>query len=185
MALPLPGFFRRFMIAFSSYWRIIIDPDFARDVVRLRQGEFRADRLITEKAVAPTSTLKEASPDAALQLLGLLQQQGRFVDFIQEDVMTFSDTEVGAAARVVHEGCRKAIQDHFTLVPVREEDEGARISVAQGFDASALRLTGNVTGAPPFHGTMVHRGWQVTRVKLPKLAQGHNVHVLAPAEVEL
>ena len=186
MARPLPGFFCRFMVAFGSYWRIISDPDFALNVMRLRQGKFRIGPIETEAAkVTATPVLKEVTPEAALQLLGLLQQEGRFIDFIQEEVNAFSDAEVGAAARVVHGGCRKAIQEHFTLVPVREEAEGSRITVAEGFDASALRLTGNLTGKPPYNGTLVHRGWQVTRAKLPKLVTGHNVHVLAPAEVEL
>lgn len=186
MAKPLPGFFCRFMVAFSSYWRIISDPDFALNVMRLRQGRFHIGPIETEAAkVTATPVLKEVTPEAALQLLGLLQQEGRFIDFIQEEVNAFSDAEVGAAARVVHGGCRKAIQEHFTLVAVREEAEGSRITVAEGFDASALRLTGNLTGKPPYNGTLVHRGWQVARAKLPKLVTGHNVHVLAPAEVEL
>lgn len=192
MAEPLPGFFRRFIIAFSSYWRILADPDFARDVSRLRSGEFRTNKFsanevtqITPIKTPHTPVLKEAVPEAALQLLGLLQQDGRFIDFIQEDIVSFSDGEVGAAARVVHEGCRKALQEHFTLACVREENEGVRVTVAEGFDASSLRLTGNVTGRPPFNGTLVHRGWQVTKAKLPRLVQGHNVYIVAPAEVEL
>jgi hypothetical protein len=120
-----------------------------------------------------------------LQILGLLQQQGRFLDFIQEDVSAFTDADIGGAARVVHEGCRKAIHQHLELKPVRSEQEGARITLQEGFDASAMRLTGNVVGQPPFTGTLAHRGWRVTQIKLPKISDGHDVNVLAPAEVEL
>jgi hypothetical protein len=55
----------------------------------------------------------------------------------------------------------------------------------QGFDAGAVRLTGNITGAAPFTGTLIHKGWQVTNIRLPKLTQGHDATILAAAEVEL
>ena len=86
---------------------------------------------------------------------------------------------------MVHEGCRKVIRDYLQIEPVRAEAEGARLTLAAGFDASAVRLTGNVVGQPPFTGALMHRGWRVTEIKLPKLAEGHDVRVLAPAEVEL
>jgi hypothetical protein len=46
-------------------------------------------------------------------------------------------------------------------------------------------LTGNVVGSAPFKGTLLHRGWQVTDVRLAKLTQGHNAKIIAAAEVEL
>lgn len=137
------------------------------------------------KAQAELSRLKDASPDSALQLLGLLQNEARFVDFVEENVTAYSDAEIGAAARVVHEGCRKVIRQHFELEPVRNEAENSRITVPKGFDAAALRLTGNIVGQPPFSGTLVHRGWRVSKVKLPKMAEGHDPKVIATAEVEL
>lgn len=132
-----------------------------------------------------SSQLKTTSPDAALQLLSLLQQEARFIDFIQEDLLGFSDADVGAAARVVHEGGKKVLQDYFSLASVRDEQEESRITLAEGFDATAVRLTGNVIGQAPFTGTLVHRGWRVTEVRLPKLAEGHDARVIAPAEIEL
>ena len=129
--------------------------------------------------------LKEATPDAALQLLGLLQKEARFIDFIEEDIAAYSDADIGVAARVVHEGCRKAINEHFTLAPVRSEAEGNKITLQQGFDAATVRLTGNIVGTAPFTGTLIHKGWQVTNVRLPKLTQGHNAAIIAAAEVEL
>nr|WP_067292138.1 DUF2760 domain-containing protein [Marinobacterium profundum] len=129
--------------------------------------------------------LKEITPDTALQLLSLLQQEARFVDFVREDLGSFSDADIGAAARVVHEGSQKALNSYFTLEPVRTEDEETRVTLAEGFNAQEVRLTGNVVGTAPFTGTLVHRGWKVTEVKLPKLASGHDTRVIAPAEVEL
>lgn len=183
-----PGFFRRFSLAFSAFARIIADQNFASDIIRIKRGELRI--LQEQAASAPTEEipappLREASPDAALQLLGLLQQEGRFIDFVQENITSFTDDEVGAAARVVHEGCRKTLNEHFAFVPVREEQEGSRVTVNEGFNATELRLTGNVVGQPPFTGTLMHRGWRVSRVTLPRLVAGHDAHIVAAAEIEL
>jgi hypothetical protein len=148
--------------------------------------EYLSDRPEPPEAESTTaSQLITTSPDAALQLLALLQQEARFIDFIQEDLLGFSDADVGAAARVVHEGGRKVLQDYFSLAAVRDEQEESRVTLAEGFDATAVRLTGNVIGQPPFTGTLIHRGWRVTEVRLPRLAEGHDAYIIAPAEVEL
>ena len=118
-------------------------------------------------------------------MLGLMQREARFVDFIQEDVAPYTDAEIGAAARVVHEGCRKVLREHFAIAPVRTEAEGTRITLQAGFDAAAVRLTGNVVGQAPFTGTLGHRGWQVTDVKLPQLTDTQAAKIIAQAEVEL
>ncbi|WP_020561601.1 DUF2760 domain-containing protein [Methylosarcina fibrata] len=153
-------------------------------VVKVVEKIVEVEKLVPAPAPEPV-ILKEATPDAALQLLGLLQSQARFIDFIKEDLAGFSDADIGIAARVVHEGCNKTINEHFTLAPVRTEQEGGKISLPKGFDAASVRLTGNIVGEPPFTGTLVHKGWQVTSVRLPKLTQGHNASIIAPAEVEL
>lgn len=135
-------------------------------------------------AVEPAA-LQSAAPDGALQLLGLLQQEGRLVDFLEEDIGSYADAEIGAAVRVVHEGCRKVLSKYFTVEPVSDRDEGTRITLDAGFDAGAWRLTGNVVGSAPFSGQLVHRGWRVSASDLPRISSGHDVSVLAPAEVEL
>lgn len=138
-----------------------------------------------DKASAPAPILRAAGPEAALQLLALLQREGRFVDFLEEDVASFPDAQIGAAARVVHEKCRAALREHFPLEPVRTEAEGATIKLDKGFDAARVRVVGNVVGEPPFSGTLVHRGWRVREVRLPKMTEGHDPAIVAPAEVEL
>lgn len=129
--------------------------------------------------------LKEYTPDAALQLLGLLQKEARFIDFIKEDITAYNDADIGAAARVVHDGCNKALNEHFSLAPILTEQEGSNITLPVDFDAAAIRLTGNIVGNAPFSGSLVHKGWQVTEVRLPKLTQGHNPNIVAAAEIEL
>jgi hypothetical protein len=115
----------------------------------------------------------------------LLQREGRLVDFVQQDIATFGDAEVGAAARVVHEGCRRALSGHAKIAPIRSEDEGAPITVQAGFDPAELKLIGNVGSARPASGTLRHRGWRVESLELPELVGEHDTHVLAPAEIEV
>ena len=140
-----------------------------------------------ELADAPPEAKKflENSPESALQLLGLLQQEARLIDFLEEDAQSFSDEEVGAAARVIHEGARKVLRNHFTITAVRSETEGERITLESGFNNNEVRLSGNVVGDAPFSGQLVHRGWRVSEVKLPKVIAEHDLSVVAPAEVEI
>jgi len=133
----------------------------------------------------PTPPPAATEPQSALQLLALLQQNGRLIDFLQEDITTFSDQEVGAAARLVHQGCRQTLEEYLVIRPVRDEDEGAQVTLSAGFDASAVRLTGNVVGEAPFTGILIHRGWRATQVRLPQVAAGHDLKILTAAEVEL
>jgi hypothetical protein len=185
------SFFGRVSLAVGTFFSILGNGEFAAGVKRLRDGEgFAPAAPAPVSAPAPVAepvapALKEASPVAALQLLGLLQRDARFVDFVEEDIARYSDTEIGAAARLVHDGCRAVLREHFSIRPVREEAEGSRVTLADGFDASAIRLTGNVVGSAPFHGSISHRGWKVEDVRLPRVAERHDATVIAPAEVEL
>ena len=136
-------------------------------------------------APVPAATLRTAEPESALQLLGLLQQEARLIDFLQEDLKGYSDADVGAAARVVHEGGRRLLGEYIQLASVRSEAEESRITLPAGFDTASVRLTGNVTGQAPFTGTLIHRGWKVETLTLPALAEGRSLRIIAPAEVEL
>lgn len=152
--------------------------------VRIVEKIVEVEKIVQAPAPEPV-VLKQATPDAALQLLSLLQKEARFIDFIKEDVSAFSDAEIGAAARVVHQGCSKAVNEHFTLASVSQDQEGSRVTLNKGFDAASFRLTGNIVGEAPFTGVLVHKGWQVTDLRLPKLTEGHNAKIIAAAEVEL
>ena len=205
MSTPIhPSFLSRVAIAIGSFFAILANARLAGDIHRLRTGEPLAadvppsevrvevpvEKIIETRIEVPVEKIVErrvevATDTAALQLLGLLQREARFVDFIQEDVAPYSDAEIGAAARVVHGGCRKLLVEHFTLAPVRAEAEGSRVTLAAGFDAAAVRLTGNVVGQAPFTGTLSHRGWQVTQVRLPQLTDARAATIIAQAEVEL
>jgi hypothetical protein len=176
---------KRIPLAFGAFFSILSNPVVAARAHRLHDDDAAAPAAPAAAAAPAPSPLRQATPDAALQLLALLQRDARLIDFTQEDLAGYADADIGAAARIVHEGCRKVLREHFTIAPVRSEAEGSRISLDAGFDAGAVRLTGNVVGSAPFKGSLSHRGWRATEVRLPKLASGHDVTVLAQAEVEL
>jgi hypothetical protein len=193
---PKPSFLRRIPMAFGAFFSLLGNADKAARYDRL--DEPRAEPpapppvaapkplpMPKPPAPVPPPVLRETGPDAALQLLALLQREGRFIDFMQDDIKGYADADIGAAVRVVHEGCRKVLQEHFRIEPVRPENEGSRVTLQPGFDAASVKLTGNVVGQPPFTGTLSHRGWRAAEVKLPKLAEKHDARVLAQAEVEL
>lgn len=185
---------KRVPIAAYSFARALFDADYSRRLTEIyidrhsslpAPSRERAARRPEAPRREPAAVLQEAGPDAALVLLSLLQKEGRFVDFLQEDVSGYSDQEVGAAARVVHEGCQRILREHLSIEPVRQEAEGSSITLSKGFDPAAVRPTGNVVGEPPFTGSLVHRGWRAVDVRLPKVASSRDVRILAAAEVEL
>jgi hypothetical protein len=181
MTASNPSLSRRIALAFGTFFAILGNAELAGRILQVRSGEPAPQAPPPE----PVRPLRETAPDAALQLLGLLQREARFVDFVEENIAAYSDADIGAAARLVHEGCRKALHEHFTLGPVRDEIEGERLTLPAGFDAAAIRLTGNVVGQPPFSGHLTHRGWRITEARLPRLADSHDPSIVAPAEVEL
>jgi hypothetical protein len=123
--------------------------------------------------------------DAAVQVLAVLQSEGRLLDFLSEDIESYADADIGAAVRDVHRGLRRALSDHFPVQPIRSEDEGAMLTVPEGFDPSQIRLVGNVVGKPPFSGRLKHKGWKVGEVRLPRIPSGDAARIAQPAEVEL
>jgi hypothetical protein len=181
-------FTTRLWFAWLGFFKILFDGEFAARVWSARAPLALASA--TAVKVDATATPKPAKPakadtEPALQLLALLQREGRLVDFLEQDIASFADAEIGAAARVVHEGSRKALRAHVKLSPVRDEDEGAKITLAAGFDPGAVKLTGKVEGSAPYEGVLRHRGWRALSIELPTAAPGHDKHVIAPAEIEL
>jgi hypothetical protein len=190
-AQPSLSFFARFWLAFLCFWRVLFSRPFAQAVHPLSQAYDAgtlgtgAPSLPEPKPLPPPALPPEREHASALMLLSMLQREGRLVDFLQENVAGFPDADVGAAARIVHEGCRKVVQQYLALKPILPESEGATVAVPVGFDAQRIRLTGNVAGQPPFSGSLKHHGWVTTEVKFPSVSPALDPRVLAPAEVEL
>ncbi len=198
------SFVTRLFFAWVCYFKVLFDGALAARVERAMSGEADEPKALPEKAPEPEEKPEPKKPEpekkpepkkadkpaappetSALELLALLQREGRLVDFLQQDITSASDEDVGVAARVVHEGCRKALSSHVQFAPIRSEEEEAKVTVPEGYAPSEVKLTGNVTGAPPFSGTLRHKGWRVTECKLPEPIAGRDPRVVAPAEVEL
>jgi hypothetical protein len=177
------GFWARLAMFFWLPWKVLFDGVAA---LRVRKA-LRAPEAPPPAALPAPEPKPPPRPsgEEALRLLSILQRDGRFVDFLLEDVSGATDAQVGAAARIVHEGCRKALSQYVTLRPLRQESEGDPITVPEGFDPAEIRLAGNPLGKPPYRGRLVHPGWKAVEVRLPDPAPGVDATIVAPAEVEV
>ena len=157
--------------------------------VFLQQRESEPPAKPAAEPARPAPGEPEASrADAEIvHFLAMLQEKGRLVDFLMDDINAYNDAQVGAAARVVHAGCKGVLQEHFSDNPVRTEQEGSTVQVPAGYSADEYRLVGRIAGSAPFSGVLVHRGWKTDMVKLPQLLRGatDRLPAIAPAEVEL
>jgi hypothetical protein len=154
----------------------------------------RADAGPARDPVRPLAEAARPAPPPANQaeaemvgFLAILQDKGRLVDFLMDDINAYDDAQVGAAARVVHAGCKAALLEHFQIHRLRPENEGATVQVPAGYAADEYRLLGHISGPAPFTGVLVHHGWATDGVKLPRLlhASPDRLPAIAPAEVEL
>jgi hypothetical protein len=167
------GDWHRCGVAIRAFRRAVRDPELAAQI---------------EPLLAPPPPKDEGPPKPdgrPLRFLALLQREGRLVDFLLEDIQGYPDAQIGAAVRDIHRQCQHALKEHLVLEPVMPQGEGATVQVPAGFDPSAVRLTGNVTGQPPFQGTLQHHGWRAKEVNLAPPPEGQDELVLMPAEVEL
>ena len=135
----------------------------------------------TDEAAPSVQALAEAQ---VVQFLARLQEKGRLVDFAMDDITPHSNEDIGAAARIVHQGCQEVLGDFFALKAVHPGEEGEELSLSADFDPKAYRLIGKVTETPPFNGRVLHRGWKTEKINLPNLTDTSR-DVVAPAEVEI
>ncbi|HQR09644.1 MAG TPA: DUF2760 domain-containing protein [Gemmatales bacterium] len=175
------GIGTRIAVAFKAFFRTLSQTVFAGQVQALLQGT--STQAIENK---PTETVEAPKPVLdPLQLLAILQREGRLVDFLMEDIQALPDAQIGAAVREVHQKCRKALNDHMTLAAVVEAAEDEKMTVVAGYDPSAIRVVGNLGMSPPYTGVVRHRGWQAKAIQLQPLPSGQNPKVIAPAEIEV
>ena len=186
------GFWERIVFAFRCFLSILFRAAIPDDIARKLLKPVASVEQVPVPAAPPTvSRLKEAERpdpdtlDRAVQMLALLQRDGRLIDFLSEDISSYPDVQLGAAVRTIHETCRHALGQYVKLEPVLNSEEDQPVTVEAGFDPAAIKLIGNVAGEPPVRGLLRHRGWRVKEMKLPPLPQGPGRLVIAPAEVEL
>jgi uncharacterized protein DUF2760 len=173
----------RLGIAFRLFFRALGSRQFADRAVPLLAG---SSAPAPAASLAGSAAPSEGRRSEALTLLSVLQREARLVDFLEEDITSFDDAHVGAAVRDVHRDASAVLNRLFSLRPVMTEAEGTNVQVPKNTDAARVRLTGNVTGTPPFRGTLRHQGWEATKSQLPEW-NGNNssANIVAPAEVEL
>ena len=121
----------------------------------------------------------------AYKLLSMLQTEARLLDFLMEDISAAADVQIGQAVKEIHRKSAQVLKDHLTLGVVMAGADGDSVTVPVGFDPSQIRLVGNVTGKPPYTGTLLHPGWKVKDAKIPAMPEGQDPTILQPAEVEL
>lgn len=189
------GFLPRFFGAFGQFFKYMGSGDYAARCAAVGQGHKLASEMeptvvtetveVIKEVEVAAPTLASVSEDGALQLLQLLQQEARFIDFVQESIDGYSDADVGAAARQIHSGCSQVVKQYFTLDVVNSAPENSRVEILGDYDPKAVKLEGRVQGEGPYTGTLIHPGWKVTDTRLPKVSSTQGLNILAPAEVEV
>jgi len=181
-------FGQRVAYAFRCFFTLLVRGTIAADILEAVGAPARPRAEPRPAAVSPAGPLPpppEDRGDRAVQLLALLQRDGRLVDFLREDVGAYSDAQIGAAVREVHANCRRTIDRYLPLEPILADEEGQTTTIGAPVDPSAVKLVGNVGNQPSFRGTVRHRGWRVGRVALPPLGAPGARLIVTPAEVEI
>jgi hypothetical protein len=154
----------------------------------LIRGEKAERESRTERArPVPVPAEDNRAEAEIVGFLAIFQERGRLIDFLMDDITTYDDAQVGAAARIVHQGCKAALQEQVRIGPIREESEGSSVTISAGYAADEYRLIGKISGPGPFSGTLLHHGWKINSLNLPRLvrADPERLPTIAPAEVEL
>ncbi len=138
-----------------------------------------------KEAVVSKREMEDRQRRYYLHLLAVLQREGRLVDFLTEDLTPYDDAQIGAAVRSIHENCQKSLEKYLAPKFVMDKNEGESVTIPPEFDSNAIKLTGNVTGEPPFSGILRHKGWRAGKLELPELTGTGDSKIIAPAEVEI
>lgn len=173
----------RVELAFRTFFWIFFKKSFADKIENffLEQPE----TPLLEEKIPQIETPQKVRNDA-IQVIALLQREGRLIDFLKESIDSYSDAQIGAAVRDIHRDCAAVIDRVFDVKPVVDNEEGSTFTVNPGFDPEQYRLTGNITGNPPYEGTIRHHGWRASKVDLPIWnGSEESAEIISPAEVEL
>jgi hypothetical protein len=176
----------RIVLAFRCFFNILFQGALSPEVLtalNLSRREAAPSKPTAAKAAAPQSPATKTS-DGALQILGILQRDSRLVDFLMEDIAAYSDDQIGAAVRELHDQCRDSISRYVTLQPVIDGVEGTFAKAPSG-DPNVVKFIGNVPAKPPAGGVLRHKGWRAAKIDLPALAAKQDATIIAPAEIEI
>ena len=160
------------MLAFKAFFKAFKEPK-------------KAQLFLEEIPPQVTGTAQITTDHSHLRLLALLQQSGRMIDFLKEDISTFNDAQVGAAVRKIHEDCSHSLEELVTIRPVMSENVGATVKVPVGYDPNEIKIVGNVRSDLPLSGVIRHRGWKAHKRSLPKKVGDQSSDIICPAEIEV
>ena len=170
----------RIVLAFRSFFAILFTGKLPGDIAQALG--FGAPKT---QPAAPKPPPQARPSDGALQILGILQRDSRLIDFLMEDISAYSDDQVGAAVRTLHDQSRESLNRYLHLAPVIDAVEGSFTKLETN-DPATVKLLGNVPVKGKAHGGLLrHKGWRAEKVDLPPLPPGQNASILAPAEVEI
>ena len=175
----------RLFLAFRCFFSLVFHgrlSDSAIAALGLSRRPTAGPATPAKPTAAAAPTVKTS--DGALQILGILQRDSRLIDFLMEDITAYSDDQVGAAVRELHNQCRDSVARYVTLQPVIDSVEGT-FTQAPSKDPNLVKFIGNVPATPPSGGTLRHKGWRAVKVDLPALGAKQDASVLAPAEIEI
>jgi hypothetical protein len=170
----------RIVLAFRSFFAILFTGQLPGDI-----AQAFGFTQVKSPTPAPKPVPQAKPSDGALQILGLLQRDSRLIDFLMEDISAYSDDQVGAAVRTLHDQCRDSLNRYLRLAPVIDAVEGSFTKLDTN-DPTTVKLLGNVpvSGKAP-GGILRHKGWRAEKIDLPPTPPAQSVTVIAPAEVEV
>jgi hypothetical protein len=172
----------RIVLAFRSFFAILFSGKLPAGIAQ----ELGFSQKKAQPPTKPAPPARTAQPsDGALQMLGILQRDARLIDFLMEDISAYSDDQVGAAVRNLHEQCRDSLNRYLRLAPVIDGVEGSFTKLDSN-DPATVKLLGNVpvNGKAP-GGVLRHKGWKAEKIDLPPIGPSVSAVVIAPAEVEI
>ena len=172
----------RISLAFRCFFSLLFTGALSEETIR----DLKLPRRETapKPAAAPPAAPAVKTADGALQILAILQRDSRLVDFLMEDISGYSDDQIGAAVRELHDQCRDSVARYVTLQPVIDGVEGT-FAQAPSSDPNVVKFIGNVPAKPPSGGTLRHKGWRASKVNLPTLTSKQDTSIVAPAEIEI
>jgi len=170
----------RIVLAFRSFFAILFTGKLPVEV-----AQALGFSLTKTQPTAPKAAPQARPQDGAVQILGILQRDSRLIDFLMEDISAYSDEQVGAAVRSLHDQSRDSLNRYLRLAPVIDGVEGTFTKIDSS-DPSSVKLLGNVpvSGKAP-GGLLRHKGWRAEKIDLPPIVSLASASIIAPAEIEV
>lgn len=122
---------------------------------------------VKEQSLIEAKPQENSASSKGFDFMVLLQEKGRLIDFLKEDIDQYTDEQVGGAVRKIHRDCSQVLSTYASVSPVLSNEEGSLIKLDKDFSRSEISLEGNVIGSGPYSGEVTHAGWKVTSINIP------------------